>query len=91
MKQWPNIHKIPIVLSLLFAPLTYSSTTSLSQDNLNLLAMTEQIIRDYRRLQAKCAEESNAHEKSMCYYRLRIKAWDYKESLTLSRQLRSMH
>ncbi len=38
-----------------------------------------QIVNDYRQLRSSCNDQKE-HERKMCYYRLRIGLWDYKEA-----------
>ncbi len=38
-----------------------------------------QIVNEYRQLRSSCNDQKE-HSRKMCYYRLRIGLWDYKEA-----------
>lgn len=44
-----------------------------------LKSMAESIIADYREQRSVCAQALDS-ERADCYYRLRIKLWDYQEA-----------
>ncbi len=45
-----------------------------------LLKMSEEIVADYKAIRAHCAAEQDYDMKRICFYKLRIKAWDYQQA-----------
>lgn len=45
-----------------------------------LLKMSEEIVADYKAVRAQCAAEQDYDMKRVCFYKLRIKAWDYQQA-----------
>ncbi len=67
---------IPALLAATIASLS-STHTSAQQDADTLLAV--EIVNQYRQLRTSCNDQTGDARK-MCYYRLRIGLWDYKEA-----------
>ncbi len=57
---------------------TYDEATAESVDAEAALAV--EIVNRYRQLRSSCADQQN-EARAMCYYRLRIGIWDYKQAL----------
>lgn len=57
--------------------------------NESLEVMAQNIVADYKAVRSECARLPKGPQKQACYYRLRIKQWDYQEAkaiLKLRRQ-----
>lgn len=72
-------HSIALLVSALFLlPLSLPSQASgAEQDAESTLAID--IVNNYRQLRTSCNDQTG-NARSMCYYRLRIGLWDYKEA-----------
>ncbi|MAZ87883.1 MAG: hypothetical protein CL693_09570 [Cellvibrionaceae bacterium] len=66
-----------ISLCPLTTALAASDASNLESDFETQLAL--QIVNDYRQLRSSCNDQKD-QERKMCYYRLRIGLWDYKEA-----------
>ena len=68
-----------IALSLsLPLPNTASASASANESDFET-ELALQIVNDYRQLRTSCNDQQGDARK-MCYYRLRIGTWDYKEA-----------
>jgi hypothetical protein len=64
-------------LAILFAA---GFSVKANADEEALIKMSESIVADYREIRAQCAAEEDYDMKRVCFYKLRIKAWDYKQA-----------
>ncbi len=61
----------------------FVATDAIANTNTNedaLLKMSEEIVADYKAVRAQCAAEQDYDMKRVCFYKLRIKAWDYQQA-----------
>lgn len=68
------------VVLLLVAGFAVGSSAMAQADETELLAMSADIVDEYKALRAECAVQEDNDTKRICFYRLRIKAWDYKQA-----------
>ncbi|WP_439135143.1 hypothetical protein [Pseudomaricurvus sp.] len=86
------IFKDPVFLATLFLTslimTLLSAVPAYADDEISdeMIQLSTQIVRDYRELRTSCSEKEGESRK-MCYYRLRIGLWDYKQAReTLSKE-----
>lgn len=65
--------------SLLMSLLTAVQARADDQISDEMVVLSQQIVRDYRELRTSCSEKEGEAMK-MCYFRLRIGLWDYKQA-----------
>ena len=69
-----------IALSVIALSLSLPDTASASANESDFeTELALQIVNDYRQLRTSCNDQQGDARK-MCYYRLRIGTWDYKEA-----------
>ena len=69
----------PVWAALAILCITGISVKANASENA-LIEMSETIVADYKAMRADCAAEENYDMKRVCFYKLRIKAWDYKQA-----------
>lgn len=71
---------ITFVLSILLTGLLTAVQAHADEDiSDELVDLSVQIVRDYRELRLSCSDKEDEAMR-MCYYRLRIGLWDYKQA-----------